>query len=70
MIDRWNRGAAWWDEGDLDDEADEESRKQREVDRKKTLDQALDCGLEDTFPASDPVAVTQPPASSRDKDRS
>jgi hypothetical protein len=35
--------------------------------RKKTLDQALDCGLEETFPASDPVAVTQPPRSAHDK---
>ena len=28
---------------------------------------ALDRGLEDTFPGSDPVAVTQPPPSARDK---
>jgi hypothetical protein len=26
----------------------------------KALDEALDVGLEDTFPGSDPVAVTQP----------
>jgi hypothetical protein len=31
------------------------------------LDEALERGLEDTFPASDPVAVTQPPHSVRDK---
>lgn len=30
---------------------------------KKKLDQALDEGLEETFPASDPVNVTQPPKS-------
>jgi nicotinate phosphoribosyltransferase len=27
---------------------------------KEQLDQALEQGLEDTFPASDPVAVTEP----------
>jgi hypothetical protein len=43
-------------------------RRDRESDRKKSLDDALDAGLEDSFPASDPVAVTQPPHSARDKD--
>jgi hypothetical protein len=43
--------------------------KQREADeqRRKKFEAALDQGLEDTFPASDPVAVTQPPHSPRDK---
>jgi hypothetical protein len=27
---------------------------------KKALDEALDLGLEETFPGSDPVAITQP----------
>ena len=31
------------------------------------LDDALERGLEETFPASDPVAVVQPPPSARDK---
>ena len=31
------------------------------------LDDALDRGLEETFPASDPVSVVQPPPSPRDK---
>jgi len=31
------------------------------------LDNALERGLEDTFPASDPVSVVQPPPSARDK---
>lgn len=35
----------------------------------KTLDEALDLGLEGTFPGSDPVAVTQPPHSAYDKHR-
>jgi hypothetical protein len=31
------------------------------------LDDALERGLEDTFPASDPVSVIQPPPSVQDK---
>jgi hypothetical protein len=42
-------------------------RKDREQDHKSKLDAALERGLEDSFPGSDPVAVTQPPASARDK---
>jgi hypothetical protein len=34
---------------------------------KKTLEATLEEGLEETFPGSDPVAVTQPPHSRRDK---
>ena len=34
---------------------------------KKALDEALDLGLEETFPGSDPVAVTQPMGSACDK---
>jgi hypothetical protein len=33
---------------------------------KRRLDQALEEGLEETFPASDPVNVTQPPPSKED----
>jgi hypothetical protein len=38
------------------------AKKHREINRK--LDQAL----EDTFPGSDPVSISQPPHSSKDKD--
>ncbi len=31
------------------------------------LEDALERGLEETFPASDPVSVVQPPPSARDK---
>jgi hypothetical protein len=34
---------------------------------KRRLDEALQEGLEETFPASDPVNVTQPPPSKGDK---
>ena len=33
---------------------------------KRRLEQALEEGLEETFPASDPVNVTQPPPSKQD----
>jgi hypothetical protein len=42
---------------------------EREAKRRKSLDQALDLALEDTFPASDPVSVTQPSPSRCDKYR-
>jgi hypothetical protein len=35
--------------------------------KKERLDEALEKGLEDSFPASDPVNVTQPPPSKQDK---
>jgi hypothetical protein len=51
----------------FDDEVDERDRKRLEAEHRKALDAALDRGLEDTFPGSDPVAVTQPPRSAYDK---
>ena len=43
--------------------------KDRAGDERKNerLDDALERGLEDTFPGSDPVSVVQPPPSARDK---
>ncbi len=41
--------------------------RERTERRKQRLDEKLDRGLEDTFPGSDPVAVTQPPPSDHDK---
>jgi hypothetical protein len=35
---------------------------------RKRLERALEIGLEDSSPASDPVAVVQPPPSAEDKD--
>jgi hypothetical protein len=70
MIDRWHSvSARFRHDDDFEDEIDERDRRNREIERRKTLDEALDCGLEDSFPGSDPVAVTQPPPSARDKYR-
>jgi hypothetical protein len=44
--------------------ADDAGRKDR--DEKRRLDDALEEGLEETFPASDPVNVTQPPPTKGD----
>ena len=41
--------------------------REAEAERRKSLDEALEEGLEDTFPGSDPVSVTQPAPSSCDK---
>jgi len=49
------------------DKDEASKRREREEKRKEALDRSLDRGLEDTFPGSDPVAVTQPPHSARDK---
>ena len=38
----------------------------RESAEKRRLDEALEEGLEETFPGSDPVNVTQPPPSKGD----
>jgi hypothetical protein len=40
--------------------------KDTEDSEKRRLDAALEEGLEETFPASDPVNVTQPPPSKQD----
>jgi hypothetical protein len=38
----------------------------KDRDEKRRLDEALEEGLEETFPASDPVNVVQPPPSKGD----
>jgi hypothetical protein len=67
MADGWHRQSADRRREEQDDDWDERDRKRADAARRKTLDEALDSGLEDTFPGSDPVAVTQPPRSPYDK---
>jgi len=71
-MDEWNRDHPLPpDRASLEQgEAERHSRRERELQRKKALDELLDKGLEESFPASDPVAVTQPPHSPHDKRRS
>jgi hypothetical protein len=42
------------------------SKNAAESAEKRKLDAALEEGLEETFPGSDPVSVTQPPPSKAD----
>lgn len=48
-------------------EHDKTSEDKTSKEEKKRLDEALERGLEESFPASDPVNVTQPPKSLPDK---
>ena len=70
MMDEWNRNRQ--PEADHGHVARHDSdsaakRRERQERRKEKLDDMLDLGLEETFPGSDPVAITQPPHSARDK---
>jgi hypothetical protein len=47
--------------------AEEGKEPARVEKRKKSLDDKLEQALEDTFPGSDPVSITQPPPTARDK---
>ena len=42
-------------------------QRQEKVEREQQKKNPLEKGLEDTFPASDPVAVTQPPKTKKEK---
>jgi hypothetical protein len=48
-------------------ELDEKGRHDREEAQKRRLEKSLEQGLEDSFPASDPINVTQPPPTVGDK---
>jgi hypothetical protein len=65
---RWFRP----DDDILDDDLvgdDCKHRRELDLERKRRLDDALDLGLEGTFPGSDPVSVIQPPRSPYDRRR-
>ncbi|MFY9696235.1 MAG: hypothetical protein WA776_09685 [Xanthobacteraceae bacterium] len=49
------------------DDKGRDGKRRGQEERRERLDDALEQGLEDSFPASDPVSVTQPPASPYDK---
>jgi len=69
-MDAWHRNRSLQpDRGDFVQDAKDRVRKRREREdrRREALDHCLDRGLEDTFPASDPVAITQPPHSACDR---
>ncbi|TMK13420.1 MAG: hypothetical protein E6G75_16110 [Alphaproteobacteria bacterium] len=53
----------------VEEELDDKSKRDREEVRKRRLERSLEQGLEDSFPASDPINVTQPAPTRRDKRR-
>jgi len=46
---------------------DEKRKRDEEIKERQRLERSLEEGLEDTFPASDPINVVQPPPSVEDK---
>jgi hypothetical protein len=70
MMEEWNRNRSLQpDHGEFERDGKDRAGKRREKSekRKEALDDTLERGLEDTFPGSDPVSVTQPPHNARDK---
>jgi hypothetical protein len=51
----------------VEEELDDKTKRDREELRKRKLERSLERGLEDSFPASDPINVTQPAPTRRDK---
>jgi hypothetical protein len=51
----------------MDDYVLDEDRPEKQAERRRHLEKSLEQGLEDSFPASDPINVTQPPPSKGDK---
>lgn len=52
----------------IDDDVEDDRRKAtEEAKRRQRLERSLEEGLEDSFPASDPINVVQPPPTVEDK---
>jgi hypothetical protein len=54
-------------QADIDRKRRQEAREEERQDARHKADRSLEQGLEGTFPASDPVNVTQPPKSPQDR---
>jgi hypothetical protein len=71
VMDEWNRNRSLQPDAarSKGDETERPgTRAGQDGRRRERLDDALEIGLQDTFPASDAVSVTQPQPSARDKD--
>jgi hypothetical protein len=67
-MDQLNRNRPVTSDSDFEEgNLDRDAKRRREAARKEKLDDALERGLEDSFPGSDPVSVTQPPSNPHDK---
>jgi hypothetical protein len=51
----------------VEEKRDDKTKRDREEVRKRRLERSLERGLEDSFPASDPINVTQPAPTRPDK---
>ena len=51
----------------MEDEVDDKTKRDKEEAQKRRLEKSLEQGLEDSFPGSDPINVTQPPPTRGDK---
>ena len=54
-------------QADIDRKRRQEAREEERNETRHRADKSLERGLEGTFPASDPVNVTQPPKSPQDR---
>jgi hypothetical protein len=54
-------------ENEIEKARSREAKEEAKENQRRKLENSLEKGLEDTFPGSDPVAVTQPPHSKCDK---
>jgi hypothetical protein len=52
---------------EIDQARRREAKEEAKEDKRRKPKGSLEKGLENSFPASDPVAVTQPPPSKQDK---
>jgi hypothetical protein len=50
-----------------ENEVREKKRRDEDAERRRRLEKSLETGLEDTFPASDALNVTQPPPTPYDQ---
>jgi hypothetical protein len=54
-------------QAEIDKKRRQEAREEAKEDARQKTDKSLDKGLEETFPASDPVNITQPAPTPYDK---
>jgi hypothetical protein len=54
-------------ENEMDEKRRQEAKEEFRESQRRKAEKSLDRGLEDSFPASDPISVTQPPPSLQDK---
>jgi len=52
---------------EIEEKRRQEAREEQREERRRKAESVLDKRLEDTFPASDPPSITQPPPTSADR---